>query len=238
MRPFLKQPYLQDFSAASGHNTHYRAQYGGGRRLRRRALAQRSLGAIPWAWIPAPVLASSVAVALLDSSSSKSAETFPCTSITRRAVSTSDRAMSRSRRSFTTSTASALGGRGPRCRGSSAPSAPASRCTRHFPRCELYRPSRRNRAPTSPGFKHASASRTIDSLYFAEYRRRRAASASSGSGTPPARRARRTRNPARLRLPAFLDRRHPSPPAAAPSPAPSLRETATRQHFRSHPQAQ
>jgi hypothetical protein len=127
---------------------------------------------------------SSVGIALLDSSSSKSAETFPCTSITRRAVSRSACERLRSRRSRTFSTASGLGPRGPRGFGSSAPSAPWSRCSRHFPRCELYNPSRRSSAPISPGFEHASASRTIDNLYAAVNRRREPRSTSSGSGTP------------------------------------------------------
>ena len=40
-------------------------------------------------------------------------------------------------------------------------SAPRSRCWRQVIRCELYNPSRRSNAPSSPGFLHASASLSI-----------------------------------------------------------------------------
>ena len=49
-------------------------------------------------------------------------------------------------------------GIGPRRRPRISRSAPASRCRRQFVSSDEYNPSRRNRAPTSPGFLHASTS--------------------------------------------------------------------------------
>jgi integrase len=66
----------------------------------------------------------------------------------------------------------------------SACSDPASRWRRHVTRCEEYRPSRRNNAPSCPDCVQASASRRISSLYSAVKRLRFGPSTSSGSGTP------------------------------------------------------
>ena len=54
---------------------------------------------------------------------------------------------------------------GPRLRARPATSSPWSRWRRQFTRCELYNPSRRNSAPSSPRFLHASASLRIRSRY-------------------------------------------------------------------------
>jgi len=58
----------------------------------------------------------------------------------------------------------------PRSRGSW--SSPLRRCSRQVRRFEEYNPSRRSRAPSSPGCVHTFAARRIFSLYSAENRRR------------------------------------------------------------------
>lgn len=62
--------------------------------------------------------------------------------------------------------------RGPRFFGASPPSSPCPRCFRQVERWEVYRPSRRSNAPTSPGLVQASAFRRTSSLYSAENFRR------------------------------------------------------------------
>ena len=82
-------------------------------------------------------------------------------------------------------------------------------------RCDVYRPSRRSNAPISPGRVHASASRTIRSLYSAVNRPPLGAARPArgpgprDQGPPSARRARRPQSPARLRLPGLRGRRQP-----------------------------
>jgi len=61
------------------------------------------------------------------------------------------------------------------------------RWRRQFVSNEEYKPSRRNNAPTSPAFWHASACLTIRRRYTAENRRRRAFAGTSGSGSLGAR---------------------------------------------------
>jgi len=56
-----------------------------------------------------------------------------------------------------------------------------SRCLRHTVRLEEYSPSRRKRAPNSPGRVQATASRRILCLYSAVYRRRVGFAATSTS---------------------------------------------------------
>src|SRR5262252_1479431 len=87
-----------------------------------------------------------VGASLLVASCSSSAESFPCTSITRRAVasSASRRAVWRRSRASSCSRGSAARRPGAAARATSAPS---SRSLRHFEICEVYRPSRRNKAP-------------------------------------------------------------------------------------------
>jgi hypothetical protein len=71
-------------------------------------------------------------------------------------------------------------------------SAPRSRCWRHVIRCELYNPSRRSNAPSSPDFLHASASLRMRRRLSALNRRRVGQPAlpdgtprSSGRDAPP-----------------------------------------------------
>ena len=89
-----------------------------------------------------------------------------------------------SRSSSCTRRASGCGGapRRPRFFGASPANAPCSRCRRHSVRCEEYNPSRRSRAPISPGTAQTSASRRMRTLYSAVNRRRWGFSATSGSG--------------------------------------------------------
>jgi hypothetical protein len=139
------------------------------------------------------------------SSSPRSAETFPWTSITLRAFASSASARSARRRSFSFSATSGSAFFLPRRRPSRA-SAPSSRCLRQSVRCEEYSPSRRSRAPISPLFMQASASSRIRSLYCAVNRRRLGRSTSSGSCAPP----RAERPAAELRSP--MARFAPRPP--------------------------
>ena len=74
-------------------------------------------------------------------------------------------------------------GVGPRRRPRISRRAPASRCRRQFVSSDEYRPSRRNSAPTSPGFLQASASLRMRSRYSAGKRRRWALADTSGSGS-------------------------------------------------------
>ena len=62
---------------------------------------------------------------------------------------------------------------------------PASCCRRQVRRLEEYNPSRRSKAPNSPGFVHRSASRTTRRLYAALNRLRIALLVTSGSGLSP-----------------------------------------------------
>ena len=140
---------------------------------------------------------------------------FPWISMTRFAFASSASARSSFRVSFAISSSRRSTGLRPRGRPSSF-SAPSRCCLRQYVRCDVYSPSRRSSSPTSPGLVHASAFSRISSLYFAVNDRRLACKTSSGSGTPPgppARRARRPRIPARLRLPGLRGRRqhHPQP---------------------------
>src|SRR5665811_1457385 len=119
--------------------------------------------------------------ALPRESSRKSAETFPWTAITfsARTRRASRRSIVARRRSF--SAASGWGAGRPR--GLARPErAPARYSRRHSTRWELYRPSRRSRAPTAPGSAAALASSTIRRLYSAVKRRRTGRSLTSGSG--------------------------------------------------------
>ena len=61
----------------------------------------------------------------------------------------------------------------PRLAGRNPSSSPASRCRRHVLKADENNPSRRSNAPSSPGFVHRSASRTIPRLYLALNCRRR-----------------------------------------------------------------
>src|SRR4030095_8793242 len=72
-------------------------------------------------------------------------------------------------------------GFGPRVFGARPSSSPRSRAARHAAMRDEYNPSRRNSAPSSPGFVHASASRRILRLYSALKRRRFALAATSVS---------------------------------------------------------
>ena len=74
-------------------------------------------------------------------------------------------------------------GRGPRRCPRISRSAPASRCRRQFVSSDEYNPSRRNRAPTSPGCLHASACLRMRNRYSAEKRRRWTVAGTSGSGS-------------------------------------------------------
>ena len=73
-------------------------------------------------------------------------------------------------------------GVGPRRRPRMSRRAPCSRCRRQFAKCELYKPSRRSSAPSSPGRLHASACLRMRSRYAAVNRRRWAFADTSGSG--------------------------------------------------------
>ena len=73
-------------------------------------------------------------------------------------------------------------GVGPRRRPRMSRRAPCSRCRRQFATCELYKPSRRSSAPSSPGRLHASACLRMRSRYSAVNRRRWAFAGTSGSG--------------------------------------------------------
>ena len=101
-------------------------------------------------------------------------------------------------------------GVGPRRRPRISRRAPAARCRRQFVSSDEYRPSRRNSAPTSPGFLQASASVRMRSRYSAEKRRRWTLADTSGSGS--AARDVVIESAARLiRLLAFLaEQEHPS----------------------------
>src|ERR1039457_7211234 len=72
---------------------------------------------------------------------------------------------------------------GPRFLGVRASSSPCLRCRLQVPKCEEYRPSRRNKAPTAPASWAASAWPTIERLYSAVKRRRRGRAITSQSGT-------------------------------------------------------
>jgi hypothetical protein len=71
---------------------------------------------------------------------------------------------------------------GPRFFGDNPASSPRSRAARQVVNSDEYSPSRRSRAPISPGFVHRSASRTIRRLYSAVNRRRSALATTSTSG--------------------------------------------------------
>jgi hypothetical protein len=93
------------------------------------------------------------------------------------------RRFSRSTRASCRSTSRSCAGRA--CPWRSGRSRPAARCWRHLVRCEEYSPSRRSRAPSSPG-PHRSACSSTRSLYAAVNRRRPAGRTSgSGSVCPP-----------------------------------------------------
>ena len=74
-------------------------------------------------------------------------------------------------------------GVGPRRRPRIACRAPASRCRRQFVKSDEYNPSRRSRAPTSPGRLHASTSLRMRSRYAGGKRRRSTFAGTSGSGS-------------------------------------------------------
>ncbi|WP_462203642.1 hypothetical protein [Frankia sp. CcWB3] len=107
-------------------------------------------------------------------------DTFPCTSITKRACASSFSNRSFSARSFSNSRfRSSVGGRP---FGFDNPAnAPASRAFRHSAICAEYRSSRRKIAPFCPSAA-ASYSVKIRSLYAAVNDRRRAFGSTSGSG--------------------------------------------------------
>jgi hypothetical protein len=100
---------------------------------------------------------------------SSSAESFPCTSITVRALpsSPSSRATFASSRAISLSLGSAFGRPAGAAR---AALAPLSRCCRQTVISDEYRPSRRSRAPL-PCLSSVSYSARILALYSAEYRR-------------------------------------------------------------------
>lgn len=83
--------------------------------------------------------------------------------------------------------------------------APDWYCRRHWVRAEEYRPSRRRRAPSSPGFVHRCVSSTTPALYAAVNRRLRGWARTSASGAGE--------SAARLLAPAFG-----SPPLRCGSP--------------------
>jgi len=91
------------------------------------------------------------------------------------------RALSRSSSATFRSSGCGTFAAGPRFRGASPARAPLSRARRHSTRCDEYRPSRRSRAPISPGFVHASASAKTLSLYSAVNCRLRAFAVTSVS---------------------------------------------------------
>src|SRR6266542_2805217 len=108
---------------------------------------------------PPPVSAPPVA------SCSSSAESFPCTSITRRAFPRSDCKRAFSRRSRVSSCSrESLGGRPGEA--ANAWRAPWSRCLRHSEINDEYSPSRRRRAPLSSRPRRSYSAR-IRSLYCA-----------------------------------------------------------------------
>ena len=74
-------------------------------------------------------------------------------------------------------------GLGPRRRPRMSCKAPCSRCRRQLVSKDEYNPSRRNRAPSSPGFLQASACVRMRSRYSAGKRRRWAFAGTSGSGS-------------------------------------------------------
>jgi len=73
-------------------------------------------------------------------------------------------------------------GFGPRRRPRISCRASCSRCRRQLVRSDEYKPSRRNSAPTSPGFLHASACLRRRSRYSAVNVRRSTFAGTSGSG--------------------------------------------------------
>src|SRR5271166_2863660 len=118
-------------------------------------------------------------VSALSESVPKSADSFACTSTTKRALasSCSNWRFSASRRAIL----SACGSRRLRPRGTANPaSAPASRALRHSTIWLEYKPSRRNNAPFAPSGA-ASYSAKISNLYLAVNVRRFAFSGTSGS---------------------------------------------------------
>src|SRR5439155_24807412 len=82
-------------------------------------------------------------------------------------------------------------GFGPRRFDPAPASSPRARAARHAVRWDEYNPSRRSSAPTSPGFRHRSASWTTRRLYAAVKRLRSALPTTStscftnGSATNP-----------------------------------------------------
>ena len=92
-------------------------------------------------------------------------------------------------------------GVGPRRRPRMSRRAPCSRCRRQFAKCELYKPSRRSSAPSSPGRLHASVCLRMRSRYSAVNRRRWAFAGTSGSGAVAADVAVGPKAPVALRAP-------------------------------------
>ena len=92
-------------------------------------------------------------------------------------------------------------GVGPRRRPRMSRRAPCARCRRQFATCELYKPSRRSSAPSSPGRLHASACLRMPSRYSAVNRRRSAFAGTSGSGAVAADVAVGPKAPVALRAP-------------------------------------
>ena len=91
------------------------------------------------------------------------------------------------KRSFSPATGSRRRPWGPRGL-ANACKVPSRRARRQAVSCEEYRPSRRSKAPTSPGARQASASSSTRSLYWALKYRRLALSGTSGqAGTPQGR---------------------------------------------------
>src|SRR5476649_1522445 len=72
---------------------------------------------------------------------------------------------------------------GPRFLGVRASSSHCLRCRLQVPKCEEYRPSRRNKAPIEPESWAASAWSRIERLYSAVKRRRTGRAITSESGT-------------------------------------------------------
>ena len=91
------------------------------------------------------------------------------------------RAFSLRKRSFSLATGSRRRPWGPRGL-ANACNEPSRRARRQAVSCEEYRPSRRSKAPISPGARQASASSSTRSLYWALKYRRLALSGTSGSG--------------------------------------------------------
>jgi hypothetical protein len=98
-----------------------------------------------------------------------------------------NRRASRAFSRFTCASSAANGfagaGFGPRLAGVSAPSAPLSRCRRHSPKVDEYRPSRRRIAPIPPTSAAASVSASTRSFSCAVKVRRRGRSDSSDAAT-------------------------------------------------------